>query len=276
MAETSQPGAQLTGKVPFFKQPEALDPNRHGGLGLRRVDGPFSFAREAHVAPVTVAEFGVAAINYPIIFVGEAKTPVAVMGLREGRNLFVDAEGKAEAEAYMPAFIRRYPFTFAEDKQNGNFVVCIDAGAELVTDAPDVPFFENGAATAYTNEAIEFLKGYEQQRRTTQALVEMLVGLDLFEEKTVNFQPRNADGSTQPPVKIADYFALSIEKLHKLPDAEFLKMRDNGALTAIYVHNASLLNWERLITRAVRLSNAEAAAAPVAPAGDAAPTSWDV
>ncbi len=38
--------------------------------------------------PLTVTEFANAALSFPVIFVGEERQPVAVMGLREGENLF--------------------------------------------------------------------------------------------------------------------------------------------------------------------------------------------
>jgi len=38
---------------------------------LRRLDKPFAFAAKAQVAPLTVTEFPVASLSYPIIFAGE-------------------------------------------------------------------------------------------------------------------------------------------------------------------------------------------------------------
>ena len=63
--------------------------------------------------------------------------------------------------------------------------------------------------------------------------------------------------------KIADYWAVSEDKLNALPAEKFLELRDNGALGAIYAHLISLLNWQVVIQRAVRIQNAESAAAPV-------------
>lgn len=253
MADTPNTGAQeLTGSVPFFKNPEPLDPQRHGSLGLRRSDKPFAFASQAHVCPITVGEFGSASLEYPVIFIGETKTPVCVMGLRENESLFIEEDGSVDPDVYIPAFIRRYPFTFAEDKQSGNFIVCIDAGSDLVGENAETPFFENGQPTKYTQDAIEFLKNFEQQRRLTLQLIETLTEHDLFENKVVNFQPRNPDGSLRDPVKVAEYFAVSQEKLNQLPTETFMKLRDNGALTAIYVHAVSLLNWQKIINKALR------------------------
>ncbi len=252
MADTSQGTPQITGNVPFFRRPEPLDPAKHGALGLKQLDGAFKFARESHLAPVTVAEFAAASVSYPIVFLGDPMVPLCVMGLRQGQNLYVDRDGKPDDDAYLPAFVRRYPFTLAEDPQTNNFIVCVDAGSELVGENAETPFFNGNTPTEFTNNAIEFLKAFEQQRRVTAQLVDVLKQHDLFEKREAKFQPRNDDGTTGEPVKVAEYFAVSIDKLHNLPDATFLEMRNSGALAAVYIHSASLVNWDRVINRALR------------------------
>ena len=44
----------LTGQVLFYKQPQPLSPEEHAGLGVKQIDQPFGFMREAHAIPVTV------------------------------------------------------------------------------------------------------------------------------------------------------------------------------------------------------------------------------
>ena len=47
-----------------------------------------------HAIPLTVEEFPQAQRNFPIVFsVGDQPVPLALMGLNEGVNVFVDAEG---------------------------------------------------------------------------------------------------------------------------------------------------------------------------------------
>ena len=48
-----------------------------------------------HAVPLTAEEFPEASRHYPIIFSsGENSVPLALMGLNEGVNVFLDAEGK--------------------------------------------------------------------------------------------------------------------------------------------------------------------------------------
>ncbi|MEZ5999359.1 SapC family protein [Hyphomonas sp.] len=243
----------LTGQVLFYKQPQPLSLEDHAGLGIKQIDQPLGFMREAHAIPLAVQEFGLAAGSYPIIFVGDERTPVAVMGLRQGQNLYIDANGRIVDDHYVPAFARRYPFVFANDDNAERLILCVDRQAPMVTNQPEVPFFENGQPSKFTNDAIEFCKEFERQRRATSDFVKLIRDFDLFEEKAVTFQPNTPDGSAVGEAqKLADYWAISEERLNNLPDDKYLELKASGALGAIYSHFISLLNWQRVIQRATR------------------------
>lgn len=254
MADTVTPG--ISGQLPFYKSPEPLSAEKHGKLGIVRRDDGLKFAHTANVVPITIGEFGPAALCYPIIFAGSQKAPLAVMGLRKDENLYINDKGELVDDYYVPSFIRRYPFVFAEDKAQGNFVVCVDTGSDLVSDKPDQPFFENGQPTDFTNQAIEFLKNFESQRQTTMRYVKELEELDLFELKEVNISQQLAGESEPKNVKVADYYGISEEKLKRVPAAKLAEMRDSGALMSIHVHLLSLMNWQRVIARATRQADA--------------------
>ncbi|MFN7055306.1 SapC family protein [Hyphomonas sp.] len=255
MTTTPPPGGQpaLTGQVLFYKNPQPLSVEEHGGLGVKQIAQPFAFLREAHAVPVTVTEFGVCAASYPVIFVGDDRTPVVVMGVRQGQNLYVDDNGFVLEDHYVPAFVRRYPFVFAADDGSDRLLLCVDRAAPMVSNQPDVAFFENGQPSQFTTDAIEFCKEFERQRRATVDFVNMIRGMDLFEQKSVTFQPRDEQGNEAgPPQKIADYWAISEERLNTLSEEKYIELRNNGALGACYAHLVSLLNWPKVVQRAVR------------------------
>ena len=257
-------GAQLTGNVLFYSKPEPLSKEMHGNLGVKRSEKPFAFVAAAHVVPLTVTEFMPASLSFPVIFVGDARVPVAVMGVNQGDNLFVSEDGQYEPDAYLPAYVRRYPFVFANDGTNERLIVCIDRQADAVSDAPEVPFFDGGEPTEFTKAAIKFLEDFETERRRTDSFVQLMKDLDLFDVKKAHFQPRGLDGNPAgEPQLVAEYFAVSEDKLKALPAEKFAELRDNGALAQIYAHITSLLGWERLIARALvrAQSRSQAAAA---------------
>ncbi len=252
---------ELTGKVLFYNNPTPLTLEAHKNLGVKQVPNPFAFLRAAHAIPVTVSEFGIASTSYPIIFVGEEKTPVAVTGVRQGENEFVDDQGVPDPDHYVPAFARRYPFVFAADQDADRLLLCVDTTAPMVSDQPEVAFFEGDQPSKFTQDAMEFCKEFERQRRSTAEFMKMLDEADLLEQKTVSFTPRDANGQESQPQKIADYYAVSEEKLQALDPAKFNELKEAGALPAIYAHMVSLLNWPRIIQRAMRrLQSAQAQA----------------
>lgn len=258
--ETSQAPAsnEITGNVLFYNKPEPLNFNAHGKLGVKQIDQPFGFLRTAHAVPLTITEFGMAATSYPIIFVGDDLTPVAVMGVRQGENLYVTDAGQTERDHYVPAFVRRYPFVFATDKAQDQLLLCVDSKAPMVSENPDIAFFEGEEPSKFTNDAIEFCKEFERQRQGTQQFIELMKKHDLFEEKSISFQPRdNAGQPAGDPQKIADYMAVSEEKVNAMSPEAYAELREIGAVGAIYAHLVSLLLWPRVIQRALVKATAD-------------------
>lgn len=251
MSTTQTAVGEITGNVLFYSKPEPLAPELHGKLGVKRMDGPFKFAKAGHAIPLTVGEFPVAAVTGPIIFVGDEKLPLSVMGLNAGENMFVRPDGSFEPGVYIPAYVRRYPFVYANDDQNQQMVLCVDRNAEFIVEGGDLPFFENGQPSEYTKSCLEFCNNFEQERQRTMSFVQLLKDLDLFELKTASYTPPLPNGTLGEPQKIAEYFGVSEEKLLKLDAEKFLMLRDNGALAQIYAHLLSLVGWDRLIALAL-------------------------
>jgi hypothetical protein len=247
-----QTPAEFTGNVLFYSKPEPLSRELHGKIGLRRMDRPFGFASQTNVVPLTVGEFPLAGINYPIIFAGERYQPLAVMGIRQGNNLFVGEDGAFQTGAYIPAYIRRYPFVLANDPSRDQLVVCIDRDASMLGEDCDLPFFDaKGEPTDYTNGCIQFCNDFENEGRRTESFITLLRELDLFEVARSSFTPANPDGTQGAPQPIAEYFAISEAKLKALPPEKLLELIANGAVAQIYAHLMSLTGWDRMIATAL-------------------------
>ena len=250
MADAAAP--EISGNVLFYVQPEPLNRERHAKLGLINQPKPFGFASKGHIVPVTLGEFGLTAMSYPIIFAGPEFTPLAVLGLKPGQNLFVNDDGGFEEGFYLPAYIRRYPFVLAGNDEQQELIVCIDRASPLIGENTNTPLFDENGTTEYTKNAIKFCEDFEGERIRTAAWIKMLQGHDLFETKQAAFTPINADGSNGDPVVIAEYSAISEDKLNALPDATLLELQKNGAMGFIYAHLLSLLAWDRLIALAAK------------------------
>ena len=252
---------KVSGNVMFYENPVPLTKEKHGAFGVTQVDKPFEFMANQHFLPLTAPEFGSASASVPIIFAGEERSPLAVMGIRSGENLFVE-EGNFAPDFYMPAFARRYPFVLAGDAENDRFVVCVDEKASCVTKKkPQQKFFDGDDTSQFTKEAFQFLQNFERDRQATTKMVEDFKALDLFEPKEMNFQGQNPDGTPAERQKIADYFAVSEDKLKALPAAKLAEFTKNGYLAVAYAHLISLNNWQRLVNMTLRRAQAEQAKA---------------
>jgi len=247
---------QTQGAPIFYSRPEPLSAATHAGLGLRRIERPFAFAAASNVVPLIVTEFPQAALSFPIIFAGDKRQPLAVMGVNQRQNLFVGQDGLFQVGTYIPAYVRRYPFVLAADESRENLVVCIDRDAPMLGDLPDLALFDSaGQPTDYTKGCIEFCNNFEIEVRRTESFIELLTELDLFETRTATYAQPNPDGSPAgPPQVVAEFFAVSEEKLKALSDARLRELLDKGALPQIYAHLTSLFGWDRLINMTIQRS----------------------
>jgi hypothetical protein len=257
-------GGQTLGQILFYRQLEPLSIDKHKGLGVRQVANPFSFLADTHLVPLTVDEFGLAAVCYPIIFDTQSKTPLAVMGLRPGMNVFLGADGSLDPEVYLPAFARRYPFlpviapaapnqpTPAE-KDTERLLVCIDRSAKMLSDKPEQPFFDGDQPSRFTQEAIQFCREFDLLGRRTQEFVKLMDEHGLFELTPLALPRLKNDGTPDEPQKIGEYLRISESKLNALPKETFLELRDRGVTAVMHAHLLSLGLWPKILSRAARI-----------------------
>lgn len=259
---TAQGGQQTLGKILFYNQLEPLSVEKHGKLGVSQVSNPFAFLADTHLVPLTVDEFGLAAVCYPIIFDTQSKTPLAVMGLRPGMNVFLGADGSLDPEVYLPAFARRYPFlpiltgqNQAQPQNNNDdrVLVCIDRSAKMLSSTPELPFFEGNQPSRYTQEAIQFCREFDMLGKRTQEFVKLMDQHNLFEPTPLALPRAKADGTPDEPTKLGEYLRISETKLNALPKEVYLELRDKGVTAVMHAHLLSLGLWPKILSRAARI-----------------------
>jgi hypothetical protein len=261
---TAGGGQQTLGKILFYRQLEPLSYEKHRSLGVSNVANPFSFLADTHLVPLTVDEFGLAAVCYPIIFDTQSKTPLAVMGLRPGMNVFLGADGSLDPEVYLPAFARRYPFLpiiangqdqQTQAKQEGDRVlVCIDRAAKMLSSAPERPFFEgDNKPSKFTQDAIKFCQEFDVLGRRTQDFVKLMDQHGLFELTPLSLPRAKPDGTPDEPMKVGEYLRISEQKLNALPKETYLELRDRGVSAVMHAHLLSLALWPKILSRAARI-----------------------
>jgi hypothetical protein len=222
----------------FYDQPVALHPQAHGDLGLNLLPG-YGFAARTNAIPLAMSEFVLAAQSYPIAFTDEPKTrAVAVVGLRADENLFVDARGHWLEGAYIPAYVRRYPFLLSEYGEGEGIELCVDA---RVLSPSGLPIFRSDEPTDLALQAFRFCQSVHASELATTPFLSALAACGLFEPRTASIQM--ADGQE---VRLAGFQALDEARLSALADDAFLVLRKQGWLEPIYAQIQSNQNWSRL------------------------------
>lgn len=212
----------------------------------------FSFASHLISAPVLATEIPLAAIEYPVVFSATAKegefVPLAIMGLKEGHNLFVDTKGKF-AGRYLPAFIRRYPFVFGNANDSTTMTLCVDEDSKAICKDGTKGrrlFDETGEQTAYLKELVEFLKDYQYRAELTKAFCARLHELKLLEPMQANIKlSRNQEEN----LNLTGFYVVKREKLKALSDADLLDLFKKDGIELLYSHIQSLNNFNNLINR---------------------------
>lgn len=226
----------------FFKRVVGVNPTTHPDLTLDRDTG-FGFAAHAQAVPLGLSEIETAAQHYPVLFTsGPDPVPVALLGLREGSNLFVAPGGSWVSDSYVPAYVRCFPFVFVEDPNTKTLYVGMEPDAPAPNSSRGTRLFEDGRPTAALSEAIAFCTAYREAVVAAGAFGRALDAAGLLEEEeaTVNF---SAGGST----RIRGFKLVKADRLGQIEDERFLEWRRMGWVAAIYAHLYSAGRWGRLI-----------------------------
>lgn len=192
-----------------------------------------------HAIPLTVEEFPEAQRDFPIVFSGgDNPVPLALMGLNEGINTFVDDEGKVLNDAYVPAYARRYPFLLAKlSSDSEELSLCFDPSSGLVGEFEDgEALFDGTEPTQRVKDTLEFCRRFENAGQRTAAFIEELQKHDLLMEGEVAI----TQGDDQQPFVYRGFKMVNEEKLRDARGDQLRTWNRNGFLSLVYAHLFSL------------------------------------
>ncbi|MCA0449199.1 MAG: SapC family protein [Proteobacteria bacterium] len=240
-APTIREAAPAGDMPPLYARVRPIDPQRHEQFAVLEARD-FKFAAKTRAVPITGAEFPVAAREYPIVFVTKPSPMAAVLvGLRADENLYVGDDGKWRQGAYMPAYLRRYPFLIAQSNDGQRLILCIDEGSPLVSTEQGMRFFENGKKSAYLDRMLQLGADIHRDQVRTAQIVKLLGDLGLLIERRI--EAKLASGET---VGFQGFGIVDERKLNELPDDKFLELRKSGGLGLVYLHLVSFANLRHL------------------------------
>jgi len=228
----------------LYQRPVAVTSDRLAGRSFVRA-ADFSYARGAHLVPINALQIVDAAASFPVIFGAEAPfMTIAVLGLRAGENLFVEADGRWADGHPVPDYIRRYPFILKHSGEAHGFALCVDDASPMIVDGDGAPFYEDGAHSAMVEQVLQSCLAYQRQSEVTHAFAAAIADSGvLVPHKDIETGPGGGK------VKLDGFRMIDKKKLDALPDATILEWRRNGYLDFVYLHLVSLRTWPRLIHR---------------------------
>ncbi len=221
----------------FYGSLIPLSSQLHPGHGLAQRDN-LSYTKITHAIPITVDEFPIAQRHYPIVFgLGENPAPLALVGLQDGVNMYVDAAGQWQPGTYIPAFVRRYPFMLAKVNQaTDELSLCFDDTSGLVTPEAEDKLFTGAEASDTTKNILAFCEQFEQAIHRTRAFMEEVAKLDLLIDGEVTIQQPNMP----EPAVYRGFQMIAEDKLRELRGDQTRKMVQSGLMGLVYAHLFSL------------------------------------
>jgi len=191
-----------------------------------------------NTVPLTVEEFPLAQRHFPIVFSsGESSFPIALMGLNDGVNVFVDEDGTVNSPIYMPAYVRRYPFLLAKIRPDSDELsLCVDPTSDLVGEFDEgQPLFEGEGPSEAIQNTLKFCEQFEIAGQKTANFMAELAKHNLLMDGELNI-----DVGTEQPINYRGFRMVDENKLRDVRGDVLRGWNQSGLLGLIYAHLFSL------------------------------------
>jgi hypothetical protein len=224
--------------------PVQLDNNTHRDLRVVTTRGA-AWGDDLMSVPVFPSELRDVQAYYPIVFApadnGPGLQPVALLGLRQGENLFLDARGW-DAH-YIPLMLERGPFMIG--RGGGELTIHVDLDSPRIGRGEGEPvFLPQGATTEYLERMNSVLAAIHRGVEATAPFVAALLRHDLLESFVLDVEA--ADGSMN---RLAGFHTINEERLAALDAATLGELHAQGWLAGAYMVLASTTHLRDLIER---------------------------
>ena len=224
--------------------------NRTQKVRLLRPGEVPEFARTLNAIPISYTEFAPIQREYPIVFTsgdgGSSFSPVAVLGMAQGENLY-NAGGTWSANAYVPAYARRFPFCMAKvtlDKvEQQNRLICVEK-SYLDDQAGEAMFDASGQPLEKWKEIERLLTEYEVDLERSREMCGILADYGLLEPFVM--QAKFTGGGD---AQLTGMHRVAETKIGHLNASQLKNLVRKGVLSRVYAHLLSLDNFTKLLDR---------------------------
>lgn len=203
------------------------------GKGWKRTKS-LTFAAGDQLIPLVAQELAAVAPEMPICFVqdGAHFRIVALTSHRPNDNLFVDPLGQWLVH-YTPLMLQVHPFRLARDPESGKSIPCVDE-ASLSEAADGEPFFEGDKPSKLVEQALGILQTIERGALSATQAIAALANTGVIVPWELKFN------AGQQMTSLTGIYRIDEMALNKLTDAEFLKLRNLGAIPLAYAQLMSM------------------------------------
>jgi len=233
-----------------MSEPIALAFEKHGNLRLNDRND-FTQFKSQYLVPVVLHEFSTLATDFPLVFVRNSSTgdfvPTALMGLREGVNLF--CQQPEWPATFIPSTFMLPPFSAHRmQPETDEAVIVIDEESDLLSTSAGEPLFDaDGKFTPYLQKRIDQVIEVTKHSLQSLNLCKYIAKMNLLKTGTLSLQY----SASTPKYELEGVYTIDEEAVQKLNDEEYLELRRRGLIPMIYSHLTSLHH----LTRIIRLQN---------------------
>lgn len=235
----------MTQELPlFYSELTAFDIKTHGKLHFPESPVDYKFAAKTNIIPILVHEAGLASRHYPLVFIpgqnNQAPVLAVMVGVGDGVNRFVDAQGNWRTGTYIPAWVRRYPFLAVRPQEGKDPMLAIDSQAEWIKASGGEAFaMADGTPSPRLQRVLDFQREFQIFAERTESMTKALQEAGVLEEGSLRIDPPQNTKDAESR-EINGFLLVSEAKLKALPDAALLKLFKADALGMAYIQLISM------------------------------------
>jgi len=202
----------------------------------------YVFAAEYATATLAIGEISQAMRSLPLGFIKHEGyfTLIAILGLQQGENLFVNKKGNW-ITSYKPAVLRSYPFSLISGKED-QMLLTFDEDSLLNSElSPTNSFYdESGEIADELSSIMSFLHEVYKSYNKTVEICKVINDYDLFEKWNITINRGDKE------INVEGIYKINEEKLRFLDGDKLKFLQKISALGLIYGHIFSGTNLSLL------------------------------
>jgi len=191
----------------------------------------FAFASNQILVPIMIQELRYVTGIMPLLF-GANEQDIemfGVMGLKNGPNAFVDADGNW-LHGHIPFWLRLYPFALGESDKGDSPLFINDGSDRVVARNDGDPFFNedgtNGPVLEHFIHTLRAAKQFRENTRDACSLIKDFGLLEPFEDGRYQLDGKN--------LKINGLFSVRETVFRELEENKYLELKNKNAIDLIY------------------------------------------